>query len=191
MPEALFRAPFYPVWQQTIQKAVHEVNSLDRKLFANPALAGHLQAIAQKYSLEIAQLQKDKIEGAARQQQAVVNDGWGGRQSITQGWLDVTIPFTGDPESFRIRPSRSLIPSQTAEIRQHQLVISLPDDGSAEQAVQSFVSQVNQNLDSLRTEYEQAKPQLEQALQQAASSQRERTSAEGERDKKMSFPVRR
>jgi hypothetical protein len=191
MPEALFRAPFYPVWQQTIQKAVAEVNSLDRGLFSDPALAGRLQAIAERYSLEVARLQKDRMEARARQQQGQVNDGWGGRQNVTRSWLDISIPFTGDAESFRVCPSRSVVPSQAADINDSALVVSLLEDDSTEQRVQTFVSQISQNLDALRAEYEQAKPQLEQALQQAAELRRTQIVAERERDSKLSFPVRR
>jgi hypothetical protein len=191
MPEALFRAPFYPVWQQTIQKAIGDVANLDRSLFSNPALAGALQTITQRYSLDVARIDKDKIQARARQEQARVNDGWVGVQTATRGWLDVTIPFTGDPESFRICPSRSIIPSQGAEICRDHLVLTVPDDNSAEQSVQSFISQVTHNLDVLRTEYEQYKPQLEQAVQQAAERRRAQISAEGERDKNFSFPVHR
>jgi hypothetical protein len=191
MPEALFRAPFHPVWQQTIQKAVDEVDSLDRRLFSDPALAGRLHAITQRYSLEVARLEKEGIEGTAGQQQARINDGRDGSQAVLRGWLDIRIPFTGDAESFRICPSRSVIPSQAAEIRAQQLVITLPDDDSTERQVQTFVSQLHQNLDALRAEYEQAKPQLEQAVQQAADRRRAQILAEGERDKRLSFPVRR
>lgn len=104
MPEALFRFPFYAVWQQTIQKAVAEVNGLERRLFSDPALGGILQGIVDKYSLEVARLQKEGIEGHARQQQAHVNDGWGGTQSVTRGWLDIAIPFTGDAEILSDKP---------------------------------------------------------------------------------------
>ncbi|MGO9768961.1 MAG: hypothetical protein ACLPSW_05285 [Roseiarcus sp.] len=191
MPEALFRAPFYTVWQLTIQKAVADVNNLDRKLFSDPALGGHLQAITQKYSLDVARLQKDRTEGRARQQEGRVRDAWGDDRTMTRGWLDITIPFTGDAESFRICPSRSIIPSHGAEIGHQQLVLTLPDDDAAEGAVQTFISQANQNLDVLRSEYEQAKSQLEQAVQQAAERRKAQIAAEGERDKKLSFPVRR
>lgn len=57
--------------------------------------------------------------------------------------------------------------------------------------MQTFISQVSQNLDFLRTEYEQAKPQLDQALQQAAERRKAQIASEGERDKGFSFPVRR
>jgi septal ring factor EnvC (AmiA/AmiB activator) len=71
------------------------------------------------------------------------------------------------------------------------LVIALLEDDSTERTVQTFVSQVSQNLDALRAEYEQAKPQLEQAIQQAAEQRTGQIAAEKERDKKLSFPVRR
>jgi hypothetical protein len=191
MPEALFRAPFYPVWQQTLQKAFDDVNALDRRAFSDPSLSGRLQAIADKYSLTVARLQKEGVEGRARQQERRVRDAWGDPQSITQGWLDVTIPFTGDADSLRICPSRSTILQHAAEIGAQHIVINLPDDDRADGAVQAFITQANQNLDALRADYEQAKPQLEQAIQRAADQRRTQVTAEGERDKRLSFPVRR
>ena len=191
MPEALFRVPFYSAWQQTTQNAVAEVNKLDRRVFSDPALGAILQEIVEKCSLEVAQLNKQGIEGHARQQQAQANDGWGGVQTVAQGWIDVTIPFTGDADSFRVAPSRSAIPSHAIEIRNQQLVLSLLDDNSAEQTVQTLCTQISQNLDVLRTEYEQARPQLEQAVHQAADRRKAQIAAEGERDKTFSFPIRR
>jgi len=191
MPEALFRAPFYPVWQQTLQKAVEDVNKLDRSAFFDPSLGGRLQAIAEKYSLTVARLRKEGVEGRARQQECRVRDGWGDARSMTQGWFDVTIPFTGEAESLRICPSRSTILQHAVEIGEQHVVLSLPDDSRADTDVQTFISQANQNLDVLRREYEQAKPQLEQTIQRAADQRRAQITAEAERDKKLSFPVRR
>jgi len=191
MPEALFRTPFYPVWQQTILKAVEEVNKLDRRLFSDPSLGGRLQAIAEKYSLTVARLQKEHLEARAQRQERRVSDGRGGSRTIMQGRLDVTIPFTGDVESLRICPSRSTVLQHAAEIGSQAIVLSIADDDGAESQVQSFINQVNQNLDTLRMEYEQAKPQLGQAIQRAAEERKAQVTAEAERDKKLSFPVRR
>jgi hypothetical protein len=191
MPEALFRAPFYPVWQHTLQKAVEDVNKLDRSAFSDPSLGGRLQAITEKYSLNVARLQIEGVEGKARAREHRVRDAWGDARSMTQGWLDIAIPFTGDAESLRICPSRSTILSHAVQIGQQQIVLSLPDDDRADSQVRSFIAQANQNLDLLRAEYEQAKPQLEQAIQRAADQRKGQIAAEGERDKKLSFPVRR
>jgi hypothetical protein len=190
MSERLFQGSWHSVWTHTIRTAVDDVGKLDRKVFSDPALAGHLQRIAEKYSFDVARINKEGIHADRRETEREGQDAWGDRRVFKQTWLDVTIPFTGDAESFKIAPSRSIIPSHHCTIGGDALTITIPDDASTDNAVQTFVSQVSQNLDGLRAEYEQSKPQLEQAIKSAADRRKEQIDAERDRDKKLSFPVR-
>jgi hypothetical protein len=63
------------------------------------------------------------------------------------------------------------------------------DDDRADAAVESFKKTVSANLQTLRAEYERVKPQLEQAIQQAATERKAQVDAEDARDKGRGFRV--
>ena len=69
------------------------------------------------------------------------------------------------------------------------LTITVPDDDSADNKLAEFKKHVEHNLEILRTEYQRAKPQLEQAVQQIASQRRAQIEAEDARDKGRSFDI--
>jgi hypothetical protein len=191
MPERLFAGSWFQSWSLSIQKAVAEVDQLDRQLFSDPVLGGALQGIVDKYSVDVARLNTDAIVADPREEQRVVNDGWGDRRPVTIKRLRVTIPFTGEAMCLRIAPSRSAVPSHAAEIGNGAVSITIPDDDNADREVKTFCDQVQGNLDTLRQEYERDKPQLEQAVSQAAERRKAQIAADNERDGKRSFTVRR
>ncbi|MHB8270243.1 hypothetical protein [Bradyrhizobium sp.] len=144
--ERLHQKSWSMLWQHMLKQAVDDVGKLDRRIFSDPALGGTLQKIADKYSVEVATIQP----GASANRRVVEkegNDGWGGRANFKQTWLDVSIPFTGEAESFRVSPSRCSIPSQQARIGQNELTISVIDDDNADAQVKSFIDAVTGNLE--------------------------------------------
>jgi Skp family chaperone for outer membrane proteins len=137
---------------------------------------------------EIAQINKEGITATRKEMVGYSND-YGNRREVRSSVLEVSIPFVGSAQSFMIQPSSAVIPSNTLEIRGQSLVLTIPDDTNAEAAVQRLVAQLNQNLASLRKDYDQVKPQLEQEISAAAERRKQQVQAEQERDKKLSFPV--
>jgi hypothetical protein len=192
MGKRLFEGSWHAAWTHMIQRAVGEVDHLDRRLFSDPALGGVLQSIVQKYSVEIARLNTDPkvITADPVEDERYVND-FGDRHVVKIRRLRVTIPFTGEAESLKIAPSRSTIPSHAAEIGQNSVTITIADDDNADREVRTFCDQVQGNLDTLRQEYERDKPQLAQAVSQAAERRKAQITAENERDSRRSFTVRR
>lgn len=185
----LYHMPWYAVWQNALEKATKEVEGLDRRLFSDPSLSEHLQAITEKYTLNVAQLDKENVAGTPRESEREGADLWGDRQTYKDRWYDIRIPFAGDKESFEIMPSNCTIPSYDADVHKSELVVRIPDDNNTDNAVQSFIRVVEANLQTLQTEYERAKPQLEQTIQQAADRRKAQVEAESARDKSRSFKV--
>ena len=79
--------------------------------------------------------------------------------------------------------------SNRATIGHGTLTISVIDNERADGEVQDFKKTVEGNLQTLRTEYERVKPQLEQTIQQAATQRKAQIDAEDGRDKGRSFRV--
>lgn len=192
MTERLFSGSWHASWSNMVRKAVGDVDGLDRKLFSDPALAGALQKIVEKYSVEVARLNTDPtaITSEAVEEERWVDD-YGDRRRVTVKRLKVTIPFTGEAQSLKIAPSRSTIPSHKADVGEGSLTITIADDDNADRDVTQFCQQVQSNLDTLRQEYERDKPQLEQAVSQAAERRKVLVAEENDRDSKRSFTVRR
>src|SRR5207237_10222631 len=128
--ERLHQKSWPALWQHMLKQAVDDVGKLDRRTFSDPTIGGALQKIAEKYTVEVATIQP----GASATRRVVEkegNDGWGGRRMFKQTWLNVSIPFSGEAESFRVSPSRCSIPSKRARIGNNELTISVIDDDNA------------------------------------------------------------
>jgi hypothetical protein len=189
MDEVLFQKSFHAIWQHTLRVATEEVQKLDRRVFNDPALGGVLARIAAKYDIEVA-----RFEGEAtakrRTEEREGRDSWGDHRKFKATWLDVSIPFVGEAETFRVAPSSWSVPNNKVTVGRNTLTISVADDDRADAAVESFKKTVSGNLQTLRAEYERVKPQLAEAIQQAADGRKAEIGAEDERDKKRSFTVK-
>jgi hypothetical protein len=186
--DALFQHPWFGVWQQKIRDAVLEVGMLDRALLTNPSLAGVLAKIVERHEVTIVEL-SGEVTAQRRSATRSAPDGFGSAVNVNQTWLDVSIPFVGDPETLKYAPSRLAMPPRPMKIHGNALVLSVLDDASADQVVQNVRQIVKGNLDALRSDYEQAKPQLAQAVTQAANERLAKIKAEDERDSTRSFRV--
>lgn len=186
--ERLFQKSLYAIFEHVKALAVQEVDGLDTSIFNNSALGGVLQKIAAKHDLDVARFEGE-ITARRRTEDRRVSDGFGDSHLAKSTFLDVSIPFVGDPESFRIMPSRCGVPDRQATIERHALVITIPDDANAERTIEHFNGVVSGNLQTLRAEYGQMKPQIEQAIQAAVERRKARVAAQQELDKGRSFRV--
>jgi hypothetical protein len=185
--EALFQKSLYTECERLKALVVREVEKFDRALFGNPALAGIVQKIADKHQIKVAEF-RGQVTAKRRVEERTIDD-FGDRRVIDVKVLDVSIPFVGDPESFRIAPSRSGIPQRKAQIGSKALMITIPDDENADTTIDNFKKTIEGNLQTARTEFAQMKTQLDQAVSAAAERRRQEIAAEHARDKGRSFRV--
>lgn len=190
MADRLFGASWHNVLTSAIRQAAGQVEKLDRKVFLGPSLDGHLEKIAKDNSLEIAEIDDKGISARRRITERDGYDGWGDRRTVKQTWLDVTIPFTGDSDSFKISPTSSTLIYEDCSIGRNSLTLTIPDDDGADAKVKSFVEMLRNNLRNLKEDYERDKPQIEQAIRTASEQRKAKIDAEEARDKTLSFPVK-
>jgi hypothetical protein len=188
--DQLFEQSFAGTWQNVLRAAANDVRALDRRLFSSPELVGHLQRIAEKYSTNVARIKKNDVEATGREEEVQSRD-YGRNFLSKRKVLDVNVPFSGDADSLKLSPSQTTVISRRVSLGSDSVGFTIPDDDNANREVETIVNLLTQNLDRLRTEYEQAKPQLEAAIQQAASVRKAEIASESERDKGRSFTVRR
>ena len=149
-----------------------------------------LQKIADKYSVEVARLDRTQISGVSREETRQASD-YGRPYMAKLKWLDVMIPFTGEATTLKVAPSSWTIPNHNATINGNHLILSVRDDENADKEVKSFCDVIDQNLNLLRTEYERDKPRLMQRITQVAEQCKKEIEQDNTRDSKLSFPVRR
>lgn len=188
MEVQLFANSFYQVWQNQIRAAVEQVKALPRNQFKDPSLGGVLQGIVQKHELDIARLQGD-VTAQRRSEQRQRQDGWGETRTMTATWLDLDIPFVGEAKTLQVGPSSMLLLFDRVKLNRSSITLTVPDDEGAESKLGDFKKNVEHNLEILRREYDAAKPQLGQAVQQAATQRKALIDAEDARDKGRSFRV--
>jgi hypothetical protein len=189
----LFFQSFFDVWENVKKRAIADVGNLDRGLFSDPALVGELQKIVQKYDIEIARLNTDPkaIVADPVEEDRVTND-YGTRRAVKIKRLRVTVPFAGQADTLTITPSRSTMMSNAVDVGQNSISFTIADDDRADGEVTDICKTIQGNLDQLRHDYQQYKPQLEKVVSQAAERRKAEIAAEGQRDTQhRAFTVRR
>ncbi len=104
MTDHLFRSSWYYSWKLVLRQAAADVEMLDPKVFLGSGLSSQLDKIADDYSLEIARIDETGIRTTQRETEWVGKGLRGEQRSFRRLLLDVTIPFSGDAETFRIAP---------------------------------------------------------------------------------------
>ncbi|MER9615592.1 hypothetical protein [Mesorhizobium sp. M0207] len=190
MSEHLFhKVSWHQVATVRARQAVQIINQMSRADILDPNIAKTLDGLAAKQVLVVPELVVSAIDGARREESREDSDGWGGRFMRSVAFMDVTIPFRGDEDGFRVTPSHSPL-GLRAEIRHDSLLLTLPDDGQVQAGVDRFVERVSGALDSLRKEVEAWQPQFRQAVQSAFQTRREEIEEQSKRDGALKFPVR-
>jgi hypothetical protein len=188
MADQLFAGSVYDLRQSALQQAIERTKKISPTELLAPSLAGTLDKIASEFTLAIAKLKPDEIKGTRRKRISRRND-YGQMIDVEISVIDVTIPFDGDPESFKFAPSHSNIIDDAVEIHAAGLQISLPDDDNLDKMVKRFVAMVQENLDGLSKELSGLKEQVRNQIEVVANSRVEQIKKENERDKGRSFPI--
>jgi len=175
----LFSRSWHDVHSNLVRRAVQDVEQLDRRLFLDPALAGHLQKIVAKHKVNVATVTSDGIEAEASSVSGQGSD-YGRPITVTHKVLRVSIPIKGDPETVTIAPSTHTLLAIPHELIGTHIFIIIADDERAQSEIEDFIKTVNENLDTLRQEIQRYDGQIAKAVNDAA----ERRKAEIEADKK-------
>jgi hypothetical protein len=184
----LFAASFSDVsrgWQKSV---ADYVDALPRPAFERSDFDELLRREIEKRGFEVAKLQPEKRHGKRRDVQRTRSD-YGREVTKTHSVLDVYIPFTGSSESFQLAPSSCIIIHAEFDIKGRELVLTVPDDASADAAVNSLIHGISQNLDTLRKEVDQAQVHLPQIAATGVQARRAQIARERARDSALSFPV--
>lgn len=188
MSERLFKTNILDFQRQKLQEAAARAEAILERDLLNPALPGMLDAIAQGFGFTVAKLQPEGRKGKRRKEHRDTGDS-GADHAIEVSLIDVTIPMEGHPNSLTIAPARAnLIETPAAKIP-GALLVTFDDDDDLDRNVDSFITQVSENLDRLRGEMETFKAQVRNAIGTITDRRVAQLRAQHERDRKRSFPI--
>lgn len=139
-----------------------EINGLDRNRILNASIEDLCGYIEEKFRLQTPILHEEQAVADQNEGTVEVYDTWryardreDGPLLLTGTIVDLTVPFTGDPELFRVRPSTYTTVLPIAEVRGSTLVFKVSGrDMNPEQVKNELNSQiktVNEYLGWLRS----------------------------------------
>lgn len=184
----IFECSAFTYVEELKQKAIAEVNLLSMEDLADPALAGRLDRIAATYTPKFLTLEAP-TQGLKRSR-SVDRDDYGMHEPRVINYLDVIIPFQGDPDLLRVSPSRQSIPALRFAVEGRSLVASVQDDEQTKKSIEDFCFAMRENFSVMMQDLERYLPQLRPALTDAAERRLKAHKAEQERHSKLPFPVR-
>jgi len=188
MAEHLFSGSYHEVRDNAIRQALDRVRSLTGRELLSPGLAGELDRIAANYRFNVATLRGDQRSGKRRVERRRKSD-YGHTIEVEVPFIDVTIPYVGDPNSFEVAPSHSNIIEYRVVVQPGALLITFPDDQNLDRDVNDFLHRVGENLDRLREESENLQAQVRSQIGAFADTRVTEAKAQNERDKGRSFPI--
>jgi hypothetical protein len=186
----LFDCSLAAYYAELGQRAAQAVRQLDRRAFGDPGLAKCLDDIANSLSLDVAVLRKGEVSAERFEEERMFRDAFGDPFKKTMCGLNVSIPFTGDGDSFRLSPSRATQPGREAELTGNCLAITVPLTDGSQVEVDRFIQIVSENLDGLRRESDLAKVQLRKNLDAVADQRKKEIETQQALESKLSFPIR-
>lgn len=150
------------VEQQQLKKMREEIASVNGDRLLNTAVDDMARYFESKYSIEVPTLKKEEI--VVDQREAQIDVRYDPRRWIEDRSrpvyvpgteVEVEIPFTGEPEVFRVQPTSATSNPPRAEVRPTALIIRISGtDLTAEgvqQTITQTISEVESHLTTLRT----------------------------------------
>jgi hypothetical protein len=185
---ALFQGSVFGYKQWAEQSAAQEVRDVSRHIATSPAFGAALDEIAAKYTLDVAVLDPNGKKGTRRDVQHSRDDFFG-QKIVTSQYIDIRVPFSGNPESFDFAPSRCTLLDRVVDVQQMSIFFTVADGANVQREVDGVISNISQTLETLRSEIEAWRPQLRRVIQQIADQRLASIQQTTNRDKNLDFPV--
>jgi hypothetical protein len=189
MPDRLFRNGIHGYQQQCKDAAVALLGKLSDADLLNPNLAGRLDRLADQAVFEVAVI--DGGEWGKPRTESSMRSDYGRQVPVEVEMMDMHIPFQGDRRSFQIQPSTSKIIDTLADVMGQELIVSFVYDDDLQRQLGIFLGKVQENLAELRKEMPAVRAGIRTDLGNIADQRIATMKAQQEKDKQLSFPVKR
>jgi hypothetical protein len=187
MPAPLFRDSFEVYRTRQLEGALANVEKLSERDLTSPAMQGILETTANAAGFEVAVLHPDEKSQRPRTERRT--DG-AHAAPVEVEVVDITIPFTGSPESFAVAPSQNTRIDIPVAVHQDALVATLVRDDYLEGGLATFIRRTSQNLDQMRKDIGALRAGVRKAIAEAAYRHAERLKSQRKPYKIRTFPIR-
>lgn len=182
-------ADWFSVEQNQLQKMQEEIAAVNGDRLLNTAVDDLARYFESKFKIEVPALVTDEIVVDQREAKIDVRHDprrWIDDRSrpvyVPGTEVEVEIPFTGDAEVFRVRPTSYTLSPPRAEVRSNALVLrisgtDLTADG-VQQSINQTINEVQSYLSTLRTNAAGLNQQLLQRAKTSIESRRQKLLAD-------------
>lgn len=182
-------ADWFSVEQNQLKKLQEEIAAVNGDRLLNTAVDDLARYFESKFTIEVPALVTEEIVVDQREAKIDVRDDprrWIDDRSrpvhVPGTEVEVEIPFTGDAEVFRVRPTSYTMSPPRAELRSNALVLrisgtDLAADG-VQQSINQTINEVQSHLSTLRTNTAGLNQQLFQRAKTAIESRRQKLLAD-------------
>jgi hypothetical protein len=187
------------VLQNHLEKLRHEIGKLSKETLTqndNAKLEAHYTA---KYVLDVPELLEDSVEGEESKVELIAEYGRNDPYRLWQPTADeykgllVHVPFTGDHEFFKVRPSTFDIVGYQAveiEIKDHELQLKYLLSDQTKEHLAADLVKINQHLATLRLNVQPYRDQLLPTMQQAIAQRRRELHADNDLMQSIGIKIR-
>ncbi|MCX7155123.1 MAG: hypothetical protein NTW45_01600 [Rhodocyclales bacterium] len=182
-------ADWFSVEQNQLKKMQEEIAAVNGDRLLNTAVDDLARYFESKFKIEVPALVTEEIVVDQREAKIDVRHDprrWIDDRSrpvyVPGTELEVEIPFTGDSEVFRVRPTSYTMSPPRAEVRSNALVLrisgtDLTADG-VQQSINQTINEVQSHLSTLRTNTAGLNQQLFQGAKTSIESRRQKLLAD-------------
>ena len=176
----------YDVFSFIENKKAHlqnEVSGIPEEQLLNTSVEDLVKYFIEKYRIEVPELD---VENAVADQHEAAVEVSGFRYGLDEGEtrsvpgtkVTLELPFAGEPNMFRVKPSTHTTSPPRAEIRDQLLVLKLRGTNLNTQDVQATldrtIGEIERYLGWLRSDIEQLNNQLSEIARQSIDNRREK-----------------
>lgn len=192
----------YSTLEHQKEKIAGDVESYDGNRLLNTPVEDLVRYFEEKFQLEPLSLLEDQISTDQQETRVDIShdrDAFfmrpDGSSMVPATAVSFFVPFTGDPQLFRLRPSSFSLNSPRGEVRGHELVLTFvsttPQGESIKTAFDRQLRDIKQYVASGRSNVTTYNDSIRGIAQQAIESRRQRLLQAANTQAALGFPMRR
>ena len=179
------------------QEMLDEINSLDENRILNTSEEDLCNYFVKKYKVEVLQIDESQIQSDYGDAEIDVSHRWdyGRTQSVTGTSITFYIPFTGDPDLFKLQPSTYNWNPPSADVRDNE--IEMIYDRTTSEATQiagefkSELENLKKYLEWVEGDVTSFNSSIRETASQGIKVRREKILRDRDLVEKIGFPLRR
>ena len=194
-------ADWFSVAESQRRTLQSEIDAIDGNRLLNTSVDDLCDFFKEKFRIDIPELHEDQIVAEQREIQIDVSQDpmrgvrYGVRPHYVAGTLvEVTVPFSGESEAFRIQPTMSSTAPPKGEIRDSMLVIKVQGTELVPQQVGAkidrTIGEIKQHLDWLRNDARGFNEQIRRLANERINWRRQKLLADQNLVASLGFPLK-